>query len=149
MGLIFILGSGLYSAAYDMGGMSWLITNIVAMEKHILMACGAVLIAMSVKLGMQYPPAALLFFPMGIPLTNPQTPLSCGSFDLCLGVTCRYNWYSNIRFWHLEGNSESRKALSVSATAARVTTLSAYRSVDIVVTSCSRCRRCRSYSPRV
>lgn len=66
MGLLFILGSGLYSAAYDMGGMSWLITNIVSMERHILLACGGVLVGMSIKLGLQYPPTLIFFFPMGM-----------------------------------------------------------------------------------
>jgi hypothetical protein len=58
-GLLTVLGGGLYAAAMDMGGVNWLVTNLVDMERFILAGSGLGLVGLSGKLGVDFPPLTL------------------------------------------------------------------------------------------
>ena len=65
-GLLTVLGTGLYASMQEMGGVNWLVTNLVDMEKFIVAGSGFGLIGMSGKLGMDYPPGNIIFVPLSI-----------------------------------------------------------------------------------
>eukprot|EP01052_Picozoa_sp_SAG31_P033704 SAG31_NODE_3845_length_3820_cov_14.896657_2_plen_383_part_00 len=49
-----------------MGGINWLISNLVDIEKFIVAGSGVTLTSMSLKLGYDYPPGNLIFLPLGV-----------------------------------------------------------------------------------
>eukprot|EP01048_Picozoa_sp_COSAG05_P010881 COSAG05_NODE_985_length_6290_cov_2.922953_5_plen_96_part_00 len=55
MGLVAILTSGISTAAFTLGGLPWLLTNVVAMEKYFILGAGAIIGGVSFKLGSDYP----------------------------------------------------------------------------------------------
>ena len=64
-GLCAILASGVTAAAYELGGIDWLVVKICEMEKFFVMSCGTLIAGLSLKLGLDYPAGAYMFAPMG------------------------------------------------------------------------------------
>jgi len=63
-GLISVLGSGIVASAYDLGGMSWLLTHVVEMEKFFVMGSGGIVTALSLSLGLDWPAGNYMFAPL-------------------------------------------------------------------------------------
>jgi hypothetical protein len=65
IGLLSVLGTGIWAAAYDMGGFSWFVVQVVAMEKFFTVGTGAVNTLLAVFLSFEFPAANYAFLPMG------------------------------------------------------------------------------------
>ena len=66
LGLLAALASGIATAAYDMGGVNWLIVNIVDMESFFVLNSGAIVALIGAKMSMDIPAGAIIFIPMGV-----------------------------------------------------------------------------------
>ena len=64
-GLFAILASGVTAAAYELGGMDWLVVKICDMEKFFVMSCGTLISGLALKLSLDYPAGSYMFAPMG------------------------------------------------------------------------------------
>eukprot|EP01046_Picozoa_sp_COSAG06_P011011 COSAG06_NODE_618_length_13744_cov_19.800220_3_plen_202_part_00 len=64
-GLFAILASGITAAAYDLGGIDWLVVKICEMEKFFVITCGTMILGLSLKLALDYPAGSYMFAPMG------------------------------------------------------------------------------------
>ena len=82
-GLFVILSSGITTAAYNLGGMSWLIVHVVEMEKFFVMGCGSMVFGLGLKLSLDCPAGNFLFVPMG----------GIGSVTAFLGVVQAVPWF--------------------------------------------------------
>merc|ERR1712166_1051989 len=65
-GLFVILSSGITTAAYNLGGMNWLVMHLVEMEKYFVCGSGFIIGGVSMKLGMDLPCGNIMFLPMGL-----------------------------------------------------------------------------------
>jgi hypothetical protein len=65
-GLFVILASGVTTAAYDLGGLSWLVVHVVEMEKFFVIGTGLMISGIAAKTGVEFPAGNFLFAPMGL-----------------------------------------------------------------------------------
>eukprot|EP01047_Picozoa_sp_COSAG01_P048014 COSAG01_NODE_4638_length_4859_cov_7.638967_4_plen_297_part_01 len=65
-GLFVILASGVTTAAYDLGGLSWLVVHVVEMEKFFVIGTGLMISGIAAKTGAEFPAGNFLFAPMGL-----------------------------------------------------------------------------------
>jgi Ca2+-binding EF-hand superfamily protein len=84
MGLITILGASISATAFNLGGMSWLLTNLVNMEKFFVLGAGAIIGGMSFKMGSDWPAGSYMFAPLGL----------TGIVTLLLGGVQAIPWFS-------------------------------------------------------
>lgn len=64
-GLFAILASGVTAAAYELGGIDWLVVKVCEMEKFFVMSCGTLIAGLSIKLSLDYPAGSYMFAPLG------------------------------------------------------------------------------------
>ena len=83
MGLVVILASGITTAAYDLGGMSWLLVQLVDMEQFFVLGCGTIVTGIAIKLGVDCPAGNYVFAPMGL----------IGTATAFLGVVQSVPWF--------------------------------------------------------
>jgi hypothetical protein len=83
MGLITILASGVTAMSYDLGGMPWLLVNVVSMEKFFVLGSGLVISGVAFKMGFDYPAGNWMFAPMGL----------CGAVTMFFGAVKAVPWF--------------------------------------------------------
>eukprot|EP01049_Picozoa_sp_SAG25_P026315 SAG25_NODE_13025_length_272_cov_0.809249_1_plen_90_part_11 len=66
IGVITILACEVTAMSYDLGGMPWLLVNVVSMEKFFVLGSGLVISGVAFKMGFDYPAGNWMFAPMGL-----------------------------------------------------------------------------------